>query len=360
MKKFILWCIIAAAVVCCGADYRVGVLGDIHYDKVEYHVLPDGSNRSRVNKDYVAMWKERTPAMLTLLNRLLGQDVPFVLQLGDFTQGYSVTEALLSKNLEEAFVAVKGFFPGHKLLPVKGNHDVRVEFSSKDKSGRSRRNIVWKQKPYVEKFLPFVAKELGRKSVDSNYFVVHNNDLYIFYDGFIRTATSLNFLKKTLAAHPKVRNVFFISHLPVLACSWGDPGWLLPAAREVAKILIKRNAIILTAHTHIPSLVKIRQGGNTLTQLVVSSIGYAWNTGKVAEVGHKNYEEFLKAIPAPKQASKRNVGALTYLRENPPEVFENYRNSAGFVILQVLDNGTVNAEFYNNDSGKPAFIKKIR
>ena len=70
------------------ADYRVLLLGDIHYDHLKYHTSAEGKIISRYSKVHVAMWQKKQPsALFTAAARQLDKDVPFVLQLGDFIEG---------------------------------------------------------------------------------------------------------------------------------------------------------------------------------------------------------------------------------------------------------------------------------
>ena len=360
MKKFISMLLLTIfALFAYAADYRVLVLGDLHYDAPEFHSIPDMKVKFKLRTDYIRMWKEKTPQLLDAAAKQLGKDIPFIIQCGDFTQGDAVTGENQEKMFATAFDTVKKNFPDHKILAVKGNHDIRTYYPEKDKSGK---DILTKKNTNThtaKAFMPLFAKELGQQIKD-HYTVIHNNDLYIFYDGFQKAAPSLKFVKDTLAANPKVRNVFFITHLPVLPCATGNAGWLLPNYQELAKLLLERNAIILTAHTHQPSIIKINDGKNTLTQIVTSSIGYAWSLGKDAQVAIKNREEFRKKLYWKKAKEKRSIAALDYLDSLKLEIFELYdKNSNGFTILKVTDDG-VTAEIHNNASGKPTLLKKLK
>ena len=358
MKKFISMLLLTVfALFAYAADYRVLVLGDLHYDAPEYHQVPNVKTTFRLRSDYIKMWKEKTPALLSAAAKQLGSDVPFIIQCGDFTQGDGVGGANQEKMFTDAFAKVKSFFPKHKLLPVKGNHDIRtfaVDLKNNKLLKRQNTNV------HTDKaFTPFAAKELGAP-VKDHYTVVHNNDLYIFYDGFRNAKSSINFVKKTLAANAKARNVFFITHLPIIPCSKGDPGWLLPGYKELAKLLLSRNAVIFTAHTHQPSVIKINDGKNTLTQLVTSSIGYAWHLGQAPQHTVKNVEEFTGKLTSKAAKRKRGITAAAFLKSLKVESFEMFdRNANGFTIVKVSDDG-VTAEFYNNDSGKPALVKKLK
>ena len=340
------------------AEYRVLVLGDIHYDAPEYHII-NPELKLKMRSEYIKMWKGKTPQLLTASAKLLDKDVPFVIQSGDFTQGDGVSIKHQEKMFTDGFAAVKKFFPNHKLLAVKGNHDIRT-YAVKKVKDKDTLVRVETNAPAANAFMPLIAKELGVESIKDHYSVVHNNDLFIFYDGFARPqSNSIKYLKATLDANPKVRNVFFITHLPVIACSTGNPGWMLYNYVNICKLLMSRNAIILTAHTHQPSLVQVNDGKNTLTQFVTSSIGYRWAIGKPSGIWLNTIEDFQKNLYKKKAGIKRSVAALKHLNSLPVKVFEMYQNANGFTILKISDKG-VFAEVYNDDSGKPALVKQLK
>ena len=360
MKKFILlFLLTVAALFVTAADYRVLVLGDLHFDSPEYHSIPDMKTSFKLRSDYIRMWKDPSRKLLAAASKQLDKDVPFVIQCGDFTQGDAVTGPNQEKMFADAFAAVKGFLPNHKLLAVKGNHDIRTYYPAKDKKGK---DILIRKNSGVhtgKAFMPLIAKELG-KDIKDHYTAIHENDLYIFYDGFVKAPAGIKFVKDTLAANPAVRNVFFITHLPIIPCGTGNAGWLLPGYQELAKILMSRNAIILTAHTHQPSVIKVNDGKNTLTQMVTSSIGYAWSLGKNAQISMKSPAEFRQKLYWKKAKEKRSIAACEFLESLKLEVFEIYdKNANGFAVLKVTDTG-VSAEIHNNDSGTPTLIKKLK
>ena len=250
MKMSIVFLMVMfAAVLLSAGDYKVLLLGDIHFDAPRYHTSPDGKIKSRYSKPHSAMWaNKQAHNFLSAAAKALDKEFPFVIQVGDFIEGYGATEAQRAEMMTDAFKTVKGFFPEHKLLAVKGNHDVRREME-KSVKGKIRKVAGWDHRTYVKNFLPLLAKELGRKKLDSNFILTHGKDLFIFYDGFANSARSMAFLKKALEVNATARNVFFITHLPVLACSTLDPAWLLPRYAQVAELLAQRNAPLSAATT---------------------------------------------------------------------------------------------------------------
>ncbi|MBE6362293.1 MAG: hypothetical protein E7054_01430 [Lentisphaerae bacterium] len=375
MKKIIFIFVAAfAALFASASEYRVLVLGDIHFENAKYHVYPGVKYPTKYSKAYDNMWQKAMPELFTASAKLLNKDVPFVVQLGDFTQGYLALKEQRAKMLVDAFNAVKSYYPDHKLLFTKGNHDTKVHGPKivKDKDGKETVVMVkgkngketaaiaqgWDNPTYAKVFVPIIEKELGQKA-GSNFAFRQGEDLFIFFDGMIKARVSINFLRDTLKKNPKNRYVFFITHLPVLPCSTGVPGWLAPRSREIFDMLIQHNTVILAAHTHVPSLIKVKGEKGSISQLVASSIGYNWNTGKPFGNRISNRDEFFKCLTPAKQNNKRAKAPLAHLKTLNVETFELYSNATGFVYLKISDK-SVDAEFYTDKSGKVAAVKKLK
>lgn len=374
MKKFlILLTAVIAALFAVAQEYRVLVLGDIHFENKKYHVYPGVTYATKYSKAYEDMWKKATPELLTTSAKLLDKDVPFIVQLGDFCQGYLALKEERAKMLADAINAVKSFYPDRKIFFAKGNHDVKVHGPkmikgedgklipkmTKNKKGKEVVQTAQGQdnKTFNEVALPLMGIEPGKKT-GSNFAFRQGEDLYIFYDGMIGVKHSLKFLQNTLKKYPKNRYVFFITHLPLFPCTTGVTSWLLASRDKVAELLFQHNTIILTAHTHLPSVLKISNGKNSITQMVASSIGYAWNLGKPVELRWKDFDSMDKYLAAKGKAVKHKK-ALDFIKSFNIESFEAMNNANGFVYLKISDQG-VDAEIYTDKSGKPAAVKKLK
>jgi HK97 gp10 family phage protein len=189
MKKLLtILTILTGIYLAAGEKYSFMTLGDIHFDGKEYHTSePAQPHKKNERKRNITMWQNgASRSVLTAAARQLSADMPFVIQVGDFTQGDCDTYELQEKMFADGFAVVKSFFPNHKLLAVKGNHDVRTV-----KPGLHN-------KPAANAFLPLIAKELNRKSVEGNYTVIQGKDLYIFFDSFVKPKESAAFVEKAL------------------------------------------------------------------------------------------------------------------------------------------------------------------
>ena len=353
MKKHFL--LFAAVVMLCiysaaaEKEYKVLVLGDLHYDGMEYHKSPAATpNRAKERGRNCNMWKDATPKLLSYAANHLDKDVPFIIQAGDFVQGDCDTIELQEKMLRDGFAAVKKYFPNHKLLPVRGNHDVRL---LKGISGI----------PTVKAFFPLIAKELGAEKVTGSYAVRHNKDLYIFFDAFLSRGQCLKDLKKILDNNTDVRHTFFITHLPVLNCCLGNPGWLVKNFDTIRAWLLERNAIIIAAHTHVPSIIQAKRNGKQLTQVVVSSVGKNWVPGAKPELLYNGFDAYCKKIGDKRINQKRFKPSFDDMKtfELPVYNIYNFRSLTGFSMLKISGDEVI-IEYYNDNSGKPVLTQKLR
>ena len=338
------------AVSLYSAEYKVTVLGDIHYDGKSYHIAEaNAPHRVAERARNIGMWESgKSREVLEAAKRMTDKNTAFVIQVGDFTQGDCDNPELQEKMFADGFDLVKGIFKDHKLLAVKGNHDVRVT------SVKGFCNA-----PVEKVFLKRIAAELGRDSIKGNYAVKHQGDLYIFFDSFTSEKASLKFVRNTLKENPKFRYLFFVTHLPVIACSAKRPIWTIPAREEIMGILTRHNAVILTAHTHIPTFIQATSPEGTLTQLVVSSMGSNWKPQAKPAVKIKNYDEFLKSINPGWFKDKRGVKLFDELKKYQITTYEIYNIQSGFAVLKVGDK-QVTAELYFNNSGKPGSVKVLQ
>ena len=333
-------------------EYRVLVLGDIHFEGPQYHGVPGMTYRTKFSKKYHAMWQKEMPELFTASAKMLDENVPFVAQLGDFIQGYLALKEQRATMLDDAFKAVKPYYPNHKLLSIPGNHDNQCS------GPKSVVKSLKDYQTYAEVFTPHISRELGCE-IKNNYVIRHGEDLYIFYDSYIKPDDSIKFLKETFKTYPRNRYVFLLTHLPLLPACTASPGWVLPYYRQVAEILFEHNSIVLSAHTHIPSVIKVSNGKGRITQMVASSIGFNWNTGKPFEIRYKSLDETLKHVLPSRLPKPLHKYPLAFLKSLQIESYELYDNATGFVYLKVSDKG-VFAEFYTDKSGKPAAVKQLK
>ena len=351
MKK--LFFLFAAALFCLIAtaedqnSYRVLVLGDVHYDRTDLHADPK-IVKTKGHIRNITMWKAKTPALLAAAGKLAEtESAAFVIQLGDLTHGYAGTPELQTRMLREGLAAVKAYFPQTPLLIVRGNHDVSVSKGTADDCSPADAVLI----PATPE-LPGLTKS----QKNGNYALRKGKDLFIAVDGFLPAKKIVAFVRKTLDANPDARYVFLLTHLPVLPASAKAPFWLLPGHYEIAELLETRRALILAAHTHVPSLTSRTTKRGKLVQLVVSSMGCEWEPERIVAPKITSWQEFVeigKARP-PRGWNKKNRQRWPVLEAKGEYSFRQLFLNSGSVLLRFDDNGcTVE---YHTGGTRPAFV----
>ena len=100
------------------ADYRVLLLGDLHFDGTKYHLRePENEVQKRGRLRNLAMWEGKSQEMLADAASRLDDRCPFVLQAGDLTQGDCDTPELQSTMFRDCFRMLKQTFAGRPVLP---------------------------------------------------------------------------------------------------------------------------------------------------------------------------------------------------------------------------------------------------
>jgi hypothetical protein len=238
-----------------------------------------------------------------------------------------------------AFDTLHKFFPGKKILSLRGNHDGRRKGISTDAVDKH--------------FVPLLQKELGGVQMyGTNYAVRYGKDLYIFYD-FKRS--QVDFIRKMIESNADARHIIFLTHLPIFPCSKGNPGWIVPEFKELIPLLAKHKAIVLCAHSHFWGHYIYRSGNDKLVQFMITSIGYNWSPGTPLKERFSSYDQWKKEIN-PRYFTAANQWSTDNLKffDNADFILYNsqHRIPSGFVRLEV-DDSKVTAHIFTDDSGKP-------
>ena len=333
-------------------SYKIMVMGDAHFDGMEFHKVAAPTDGKKYERERnITMWKIKSPKLFAAAGkRATAEKAAFAVQLGDLVQGDCEDAKTQGELIRKGFATVKKNFPDIPLLIVKGNHDIRTLKKGKDNAAANAA------------LLPIISNELGKKlKKNSCYAFMRGRDLFIAIDGFLPAKDTEAFVKKTLAAHPGTRYVFFMTHLPLMPASVGDPFWLVPGYDKIAAMLEKRNTLILAAHTHAPSLATRTTVQGKLTQLIVSSMGNAWSPksrGKGRFVDWASYAKCVEEeLPKTKKPEKTRSRWAAW-KSNGDHTFRNFIRNSGFVVLEIDDEKVV-AHYYIKASAKPAVKLKL-
>ncbi len=247
--------------------YRFVMLGDMHYDRVEHHDMKwvSDAHPGDVNqiKNYVLNSEKYTPALLNRVKKVVaGSDLPlpFVLQLGDLTEGLCGSYELASKQMSDVTGLIDQTALGTRFLMCKGNHDITGPGAPE---------------AYDNVLLPWLGKQFGQKLTTAHYSVAYKGDLFVFFDAY---KPNLDWLQKEFDRYPKVRHTFFVLHPPVVPYN-ARADWIVyagetarPMRQRLIEMLARRNAIVLSGHLHKYGLLEYRTQKGSFTQVAVSSV----------------------------------------------------------------------------------------
>ena len=332
-------------------NYTLTVIGDTHFDGPEYHISePQSENGKKERRRNLIQWQGKSQKLLAAAAAQSSKDVPFIIQLGDLTQGDCDTPELHAAMFKGAFDVFHKIFPGKKIFTLRGNHDGRWKGISTDA---------------VDKYMvPLIKKELA-SDVDmdgTNYAVRYGKDLYIFYD--YTKDSSGNFAITTLKRNADARHIFFLTHLPIFPCSTGNPGWIVPHFKELIPLLAKHKAVVLCAHTHFWGEIIYQCSKGTLPQFIVTSMGFTWKPEeKVLNKRHNSFAEWRQKI-RPRYTTdpyyKWSLENADCFKNSDFSLFQTYMAApSGFVNLEVTD-AKVIAHIFTGTTGKPikSFVLK--
>lgn len=359
LKKLQLFALfMLGALALCGSDnsnYTIAVLGDIHYDRMEFHDLskmkhlgiPHGKhvlnedgyfswrNQTKwveLNKGGTVesatplnemMWKKYTPTLLDNAAAQAKNDKAlYTFQLGDMIHGDCYNFDLHKKNLEQSLLQLTKRFDN--VLVVCGNHDTRGIEGGK----------AWDQ--VINRHLDKTIKNLKRKN--TNYYFTIGKDLYLCYD---LMNVDIPFFEQAVRENPNARYTFFISHVPLLPTGKHAVNAILSDnLKPLFALLEKANAIILSGHTHKISFVEYfnKKNNHRMSQFIINSTirfpkqQLKFRTTKPAKdqfpAKHKKNQELWHNFYAGKVTTNLHTAGTGYgiLRVSDKGVYIDYRN----------------------------------
>ena len=325
------------------SGYEVLILGDLHYDapdlKLNLADLLDG--RKQESKRNFARWEQFIPQMLEEAGKKSAK-CAFAVQLGDLTQGDFCRGNLHAEALRRARVAVVDRMECPTYF-VKGNHDVRGTDA---------------ESAYAKTMLPWLDKQFQQvhHGKGTNYALRRKHDLFLFFDCM---APDVAFVEETLAKEKEVRHIFFLTHIPLVPCSNGSPGWILywrnaTERNRLLTLLAKKNVIVLCAHTHAPSYFVYRFSEGSIRQLVTFSMPASPAGEFKREDGGGRVKAFLQSDGTgkyPMDAPSRQL-YLDALRS-----FEFYSPTGGYAVLHIGETAVEAELFYGNFQESTAKVK---
>ena len=249
--------------------YVFPFLGDIHYDKIEYHDMdwmkqhmPGDIHQvqgySKVTADFTpGLYKEVAETVRAA--KAGGVDVPFVIQVGDLVEGCCGKGELHEQMCHEATAAVEQSDWGVPCLMTKGNHDI---------TGPGAAEV------FDKVLLPWMGKQAGTELQTASYVTRHGDDVFVFFDGYKPDVAWL----ETALEKNRGKRVFFITHMPVVPYD-ARADWIVYSRDEQraerAKLLSlmgKYGVIVLSGHLHKYSVLSRKTDAGSFVQLAVCSV----------------------------------------------------------------------------------------
>ena len=341
--------VILAITYCIATCYDFIVLGDTHYDSLDVRLNPEALKKQYQKDEMVrnlTRWHAAIPALLDEVAARSARDIAFAVQLDDIIQGDCGAGPLQARSYQQATERIcRGM--QCPVYFVKGNHDVRGEGA---------------EEAYQRWMLPFMERGYGMRAHGggANFIMEVEGDLFIVFDCM---RPNLNFVRKALAEHPHCRNLFFLTHYPILPCSrnpadiiWGRKEGT-EMRRELWKMLAGRNAVVLCAHTHSPSLFQYKFRDGRVSQLVTFSM---------PPVELPPWKE-MREEKGKRYFSEEHLGEKTLAQENVQDIaddcrkaLENYsyfQPQGGYVVIHV-DGGRVEASLHYGPGAPHRYLLK--
>lgn len=345
-----------------GQDESFIVLGDIHFDKFEYHDLDYLRTRPQ---DYRQVFQEYPqysafflPDLLKVIKKKsISNNPPIkaVTQLGDLVQGVSGNGHLsrqMNRGVVDLLHSVDLDVPW---VLAKGNHDVS--------------NSPGQPEAWSEVIRPFIEGQVKKSINDGMYtYKISDNTEFFVIDQFFSKDKNLpesemvTFLEKELLKST-AKYKFLLTHQPVIPVT--ERSWhLLSGARRpvdnkdlrenLLNLLGRHKVIVLTAHLHEYSVLSRKTPYGNIVQIMINSVNRGLkppqpkNSTSVYKGGqwaieNKDWEpstrdERVKML----DEEKKNI--LSFLRADLP----------GYGIINIMDSeNTVFLHFYKGLSEVP-------
>lgn len=312
--------------------YRFVLLGDMHYDRIEHHDMKwvADTHPGDINqiKGYVENSEKYTPELLARVKKVVASSevrVPFVLQLGDLTEGLCGSYDLAAKQISDVTGFIEQADLGAPFLMCKGNHDITGPGAAE---------------AYDKVLVPWIGKQAGQKLTTAHFSALYKGDLFVFFDAY---KPNLDWLQKEFDRSPKARNTFVLLHPPVVPYN-ARADWTVlagetarPQRQRFIEMLSKRNAIVLSGHLHKYGLLEHQTSKGRFTQLAVSSVLRSHTKVRDERIGVEAYSQDLIAMEPNFNPATRERRTMLVQEEKPSVRRFEYADLAGYAVIDVFE-----------------------
>jgi predicted MPP superfamily phosphohydrolase len=250
------------------------VLGDIHYDRLDFHDLEwiktkwvNQDDYRQITEEYTVYTRQYWDDLMKLLgHHIKGFNPPIkgIVQLGDLMEGLAGSPELAKKMAQGTIEALEApDFPVPWIL-VKGNHD-----------GWYGPGDV---EAYNEIMLPFIRKELNLNITKPSFTYTVGN-VQFFCPDYEDAENLIPFLDKELSAS-RAKYKFVALHVPVVPVTgrcWDVYNFRNPkhepdAHERLLELLTRHKAIVLCDHLHKYSIVRRMTSAGPVVQVMLNSV----------------------------------------------------------------------------------------
>lgn len=332
-----------------GKSFNFLLLGDIHYDKLDYHDIEYvrtkfGDGDVNQIKNYSRIAQENFPLLIKASKEKAADlNADFYLQLGDFVEGLCGSEQLATNQTNGFISFIKEQELNRPFFTIKGNHDITG---------------VGARETFAKVVLPWQSREQQKQMPNANSTFVHKNARFILFDGYTPDQ-SLDWLKEVLANH-KEKTLFFCVHQPVVPfnarSNWhvfGKPSQQ-KQREELLNLLGAHKAIVLCGHLHKTSILARNTAKGRFVQVCTGSVIEAANAPVKDHLnGLEHYGESLLNLephfsPTTLQERKDNLN-----KEKPYVTHFEYADFMGHSTVSVSSRHKVEIAIYANADAKP-------
>jgi hypothetical protein len=324
------------------------VLGDIHYDRTEFHDMvwlstkPD--DLRQVTKEYTVFTAEYWNSFMANLRKKAGSQHPpvkAIVQLGDLSEGLAGNE---EKAMEMAVGTMKAVEEVQIPVPwiiAKGNHDI---------SGPGT------QQAFQQEYIPMFRKQTNNPEITgANYSYRYGNVQVTCLDPWDKQEDMVSFLEKELAAS-KAKYKFIAIHEPVIPVTercWhtlrNDPG----KRGKLLELIARNKAIVLCAHLHRYSVVRRETPYGPVVQVMVNSVIRDRKQLKPFKVITDYGPSLADNVPGWQPETLKTRKAML-LDEAKYVTFYKQTDLPGYAVIRIDDKrGLVMMDYYAAFSKKP-------
>jgi 3',5'-cyclic AMP phosphodiesterase CpdA len=266
-KVKLLFCFVLIAFGLASQNSSLIILGDIHYDRPEFHDIgwlstkPD--DLRQVTKEYTVYTARYWSDFVAGLKKkvvVYRPPVRAIVQLGDLSEGLAGNEQKAMEMANETMRAIDEVQMPVPWIITKGNHDITGPGA---------------QQAFQKVYIPMFRKQTGNYGiVSANYSYRFQNVQITCLDPWDKHEDIVSFLERELSS-TDAKFKFVAIHEPVIPVT--ERCWHVlrndPVKRgKLLEVIARHKAIVLCAHLHRYSVICRGTPSGPVVQVMVNSV----------------------------------------------------------------------------------------